>query len=236
MSRLVAFALGLGLVASCGGGESPPKSPGRTSDDTGPHGGGPAIEASGEVGGLDEQKVTKTFMQSVKDLEACLGKGAQKVELISGSVAFFLKIDKQGRVAHAHLEQSTLGDRETEKCMLAAVSKRSWPAPVGGEVGIARKGFDFDPPNDVRAPTEWPSERASSALKEKSAEIRKCKGSAGGSFRATLYVDTSGSVLSAGVTPPDEQGESAVDCLVSVLKETKFDSPGSWPAKVQTDL
>jgi hypothetical protein len=42
--------------------------------------------------------------------------------------------------------------------------------------------------------------------------------------------------LSVGVTPPDDQGESAVDCLVEVLKHAKFPSPGSWPAKVSFSL
>ena len=55
---------------------------------------------------------------------------------------------------------------------------------------------------------------------------------AGGNFEATMYVSTDGSVLAVGVTPPDEGGEDAVDCLVSTLKQATFPSPGSWPAKV----
>jgi hypothetical protein len=39
-------------------------------------------------------------------------------------------------------------------------------------------------------------------------------------------------VLSASVTPPNEDGEDAVDCLVSTLKGASFPSPGSWPAKI----
>jgi hypothetical protein len=51
-----------------------------------------------------------------------------------------------------------------------------------------------------------------------------------------MYVGTDGSVLSAGVTPPSEEGESSVDCLVSTLKEASFPSPGSWPAKITFSL
>ena len=57
-----------------------------------------------------------------------------------------------------------------------------------------------------------------------------------GAFEATLYVGTGGEVLSAGVTPPDETGEDAVDCLVEALLGAKFPSPGSWPAKVTLTL
>jgi hypothetical protein len=38
------------------------------------------------------------------------------------------------------------------------------------------------------------------------------------------------------MAPPDEQGEDAVDCIVDVLKQAKFPSPGSWPAKVTFTL
>jgi hypothetical protein len=47
-----------------------------------------------------------------------------------------------------------------------------------------------------------------------------------------MYVATDGSVLAASVTPPSEEGEEAVDCLVSTLKDASFPSPGSWPAKI----
>jgi hypothetical protein len=51
-----------------------------------------------------------------------------------------------------------------------------------------------------------------------------------------MYVGTDGHALSVGVTPPDSHGEAAVDCLVGVLKEAKYPSPGSWPAKVTFTL
>ena len=62
------------------------------------------------------------------------------------------------------------------------------------------------------------------------------KPAASGNFEATVYVATDGSVLAAGVTPPDEAGESDVDCLVSTLKAATLPSPGSWPAKVTFSL
>lgn len=233
VSLLVAFAV---FAGACGGSEAPAKSPVKTQDDPGEprQGGGPDVSA--EIGALDEAKVEKSFAASVKGLTRCLDAGAKRVEFIGGQVAFFVKIDQHGRVAHAHLEKSTLGDRETEKCMLDALKAREWPAPVGGLVGLAKKGFDFDPPNDVRPPTDWDSGKASEALASRGSDIKKCKGDAVGSFAATVYVDTTGKVLAAGVAPPDEQGEAAVDCLIGVIKGTKFPSPGSWPAKVSVDL
>ena len=104
------------------------------------------------VGGLNEEKVDKTFQSALSDFQRCIDDGAKRVEFLGGSVSFLVKIDTHGKVDHAHLEKSTIGDRDTEKCMLDSLRAKRWPKPVGGEHGLARKSFDFDPPNDVRAP------------------------------------------------------------------------------------
>jgi len=229
------FLVLLLLCAGCGGSEPQPKAPSvEDSDEAAPRERSRA-NVSGEIGALDEARADQVFASAVGALERCLHAGAARVEFLGGQVKFFVKVDSSGSVA-TYAEESTIGDRQTEKCMLDALRKKDWPKPVGGEVGYARKGFDFDPPNDVRPPTDWPSERASDALHSLESKISECKAGAGGSFSATMYVDTDGKVLSVGVAPPDEQGEAAVDCLVDVLKQSKLPSPGSWPAKVTFTL
>jgi hypothetical protein len=194
------------------------------------------VRAESEVGGLNEDAVEATFKKSLGALQNCLNDGSSRVEFLGGSVAFFLKIDARGRIEHAHLESSTLGDRATERCMLKALSRKSWPKPIGGAVGLARKSFEFDPPNDVRPPTDWPEEEVRPTVEKMSGKLRSCKNGTRGVFRATAYVAADGSVLTASVTPPDEQGEQDVDCLVEVVEQTTFPSPGSWPAKVSFPL
>jgi len=225
----------LAVVSSaCGGNEPAPQAPAPTVEAhrDAPH----PIAMSAEIGGLSEEKVDKTFQRALTDFQRCLDDGAKRVEFLGGSVSFFLKIDAQGKVDHAHLEKSTIGDRETEKCMLDSLRSKKWPKPVGGMHGLARKSFDFDPPNDVRAPTSWDVDHVSDAVSRLSRKFSACKKGDSGTFEATLYVGTDGSVMAAGVTPPDEAGESDVDCLVSALKGATLPSPGSWPAKVTFSL
>ena len=221
-------------IAACGGSEPAPKAPEPTPEahDDAPSG----ASVSAEIGGLSEEKVDKTFQSALSDFQHCLDDGAKRVEFLGGSVSFFVKINERGKVDHAHLEKSTMGDRETEKCMLDSLGRKRWPKPVGGLHGLARKSFDFDPPNDVRAPTSWDGDRVSDVVSKLTRKLSACKKGASGSFEATLYVATDGSVLSAGVTPPDEPGEADVDCLVDTLKGASFPSPGSWPAKVTFSL
>jgi hypothetical protein len=196
---------------------------------------GPGVSMSSEIGGLNEEKVDAAFKSSLSGLERCLQQGSTRVEFLGGSVSFFVQIDAGGKVDAAYLEKSTLGDRDTEKCMLDALRAKKWPKPVGGEHGLARKSFDFDPPNDVRAPADYDEEHLNKGLGKISDKLASCKSSKG-SYEATMYVATDGTVLSAGVTPPDGDGETSVDCLVSTLKSASFPSPGSWPAKVTFTL
>ena len=231
-ARLVSSALFLTFVTACGGNEPPPKDASVADRAPKQESGGPTISATSEIGGMNEDDVDAAFKASLKSFERCLNLGAKRVEFLGGSVAFLLKIDGTGHVTSAYFEHSTLGSRPTERCMLDAVRAKSWPKPVGGEHGLARKSFDFDAPNDVRPPTTWDEHEAAPGLKKIASEIAECKRGRSGPFEATLYVGTDGKVLSASVTPPDEDGDGVIDCLVGVLEAATFPSPGSWPAKV----
>jgi hypothetical protein len=239
VGSLVRLALPLALCAVLGCGGSEPAAKSAAVKDAAPkqehdhlHG----IRAASEIGGLNEDEVDAVFKTSLSSLEKCLNRGASRVEFLSGSVSFYLKVDSAGRADQAYLERSTLGDRETEKCMLSALKSKTWPKPVGGVHGLARKSFDFDSPNDVRPPMDWDSERAQKVLKKLDEKLSDCRSGASGSFEATAYVSTEGSVITVGVTPPNEAGEAAVDCLVDALRGASFPSPGSWPAKITFSL
>lgn len=196
----------------------------------------PTLSTSAEVGALDEAKVSQAFHGALKDLQACLADGAKRNELEGGDIAFLVKIGAAGRIVHAHAEKSTIGDRDTEKCMLSALRKREWPAPEGGDVGLARNSFGFDMPNDERPPTDWDAERVESAKATIGSQLDDCKRHVSGSLTATVYVDPDGAAVTAGVASSDDSGEAAADCVVSVLKGAKYPSPGSWPAKVTFEL
>jgi len=237
MARPRAFAPSLALLAlACGG--SPPPEPGNADTASGRDRGerGSGMAASAEIGALDAEAVEKRFGEAQGDLTACVHEGSKRNEYEGGDIAFFLKIDTEGRVVHAHAERSSLGDRATERCMLRALSRRSWPAPVGGLIGLARSGFGFDAPADVRPPTPWDGDRVAEAVRGVSGELSSCRSGVRGGQTATVYVDPDGAALSAGIASSDESGEAAADCVVGVLTKLRYPSPGSWPAKVTFEL
>jgi len=232
---LVVALTSLGAVG-CGHSEPPPHEPRADASPRHEKKSAQTIRASADIGGLNEEDVEKVFKKTQPSLERCLSKGAQRIEFIGGAVSFLVKVGSSGTVEHAHLERSSLGDRTTEKCMLDALRAKQFPKPVGGEHGLARKSYDFEPPQDVRPPNDWDAEQVDKGLKKLADKLETCKLGNTGRFEATAYVSTAGEVLGAGVTPPDETGEASVDCLVEALMTATFPSPGSWPAKVTFKL
>jgi hypothetical protein len=194
------------------------------------------IAVSAEVGALNEDAVDRVFEKAQSGLMECVSKGASRVELLGGDIAIFVGINANGRAEDARLEHSTLGDRDTEACMLQVLRGRTWPKPVGGRKGQARKSISFDMPNDARPPVQWSVDDVEDTVKKLHKRVEECTGGGSGTYQVTAYIDTRGSAISVGIAPPDNVGESKADCLVAVIKRAKFKSPGSYPAKVSFEL
>jgi hypothetical protein len=233
MSARGAFlgAIALGLAA-CGGPPPAPVAPPTTGPDE--SAAKPMIGMEAEIGALDEGKVRKAFERATPAMLACFKQGLEKVPFLAGQARFALRIDQAGRARVAYLKESTIGDRATEDCMIAAAKAASFPKPVGGREGLAETTLDFPPTGDERPPVEWTPERLGPKLRAAKGAIAACRGKAG-PVRATIYVDTDGKPLAIGVASADEKGDAAAACVVDKLKGFTFPSPGSYPAKVTID-
>ncbi len=223
-------------LSACGGAPPPPAEP--TPEPALRKSRGPKMQMQSELGSIDQAEVEKVLQKAQGKLQECHKRGLKHTDYLAGDVKIFLRISEQGRVKYAYLEESTLGDRDTERCMLTALEAQAWPAPEGGEAEV-RKGLGFDAPGDVRAPTSWPSDKIVQALGKAEDELHKCRHGVSGTFKATVYVEPDGKhgkVHAVGVTPPNKDGSDKVDCMVRALKSMKVPSPGSYAAKVTFSL
>jgi hypothetical protein len=233
LAPTIVLALLIG-AAGCGGPEPIPQAPTQEKAVARPKK-KQAMQVLGQLGSLDEGKVNDTFQRLLPQLGDCMGKGAGKIEFLAGHVKVLVRIAMDGSAHWAYLSESTIGDRDTEKCILSAVKRTTWPPPVEGE-GQAEKAFDFDPSPDVRDAVAWEPDHVQKQLQSAHGKLAHCIGGARGPYRVTAYIDRDGSVMGAGVAVPDERGESAADCIADATKAVKFPSPGSWPAKVTFEL
>jgi hypothetical protein len=234
VQSVLIVVVGASLLFGCGGGtDAPPQ----TENDANQNAEAAPRKKSGfgvsqEMGELDEKKTTATFEHVSSDLQKCFAQGVGRLPYLSGEVRLVVRIAESGSAKYAFVKESTLGDRQTENCMLGVLKSASWPKPVGGE-GQAEKGLSFDPGGDERPPVAWTPDRLGGALGKAKGELASCRSSAGtGPMQATLYVGTDGKAQAVGVSGADEKAEKAVSCVKGALERITFPSPGSWPAKV----
>jgi hypothetical protein len=184
-------AVALASVAlACGGSTPPPKMEEAAKEEPreAKPSGGPTIEQ--ELGSIDERAVEKKFNDLQTKLETCHKKGRDRVDYLAGDVKVFLRVGKDGRVRYSWFEESTIGDRDTEKCILELFGATDWPKPQGGEAEV-RNGFGW-PAGGERPPTSWGPEKVSGALegdKDTKHAVGKCKTGVKGEFRVTAYVE-----------------------------------------------
>jgi hypothetical protein len=223
------------LVAACAcacGSEPPPKAPEPVQEES--HEVKPQLKTRSELGTVDPNDVSAAFHKLADQFTSCFGQGQQRIETLAGNVKFFVRIGDDGSAKWTYFEESDLGDRDTEKCLLDAVMGAHWPKPDGGDAE-ARYTMEF--PAQGRPATDWSSDKVAAALGKRGDAIDECKSGTSASFRATMYVGHGGKVLGAGVQTSSRDGADKCDCLSQALLKLKgLPSPGSWPAKVTFGL
>ena len=226
------------LVLGCGG-STPESSTAQSGDpqSEGSRRGGSSLQYQSEIGALDEGKVQDTFQRISPKLSACFSQGSQRIPYLSGTVSFKVRVAEDGSARWAYLKDSTLGDHQTEQCMLSALKSATWPKPVGGEGLAGNENISFEPGGDERPPVEWSPEQLGDAFKKVRPALDRCRQSAGtGPVKTTLYVETDGKPKAIGASTSDEKGDGAVQCIVDALKDVKFPSPGSYASKVTVSI
>jgi hypothetical protein len=221
------------LAVACGGSPPPPAvddAPKETIHEV-----KPALRTSSELGTVDPAAVQQAFHRLDDKFLDCQKQGIDRVEVLAGNAKFFLRIGPDGSAKYVFLEAgSDIGDRDTEKCLLAAVMGARWPRPEGG--GDAEARYSTELLAQGRAATDWSSDKVAAALGKNGDSIDRCK-HGGSGYHATMYVGPGGRVLSVGVVAPNKDGDDEAECLAKVLGKLKgLPSPGSWPAKVTFGL
>jgi hypothetical protein len=226
------------LLAGCGGPQTPePQVPSSEPQPAHVEHHAPKMQVATELGEIDRAETIKTFDKLKPAFADCHKKGLDRVEYLEGDVKFFVRVGQDGAVRWTYLEDSTIGDLATEKCMLDAVTAAAWPKPQGGEAEV-RSSTGFEPPN-ARPPAQWASEKIAAVVAKEGPAASKCKAGANGKFHVTAYVQPAGKqgkVQAVGVSVPSKEGAAATACIAKEVMGWTMPSPGSWAAKVSFDL
>jgi hypothetical protein len=225
------------FIVACGGGTPEPQhveaAPTATATTTS-H--APVVHQ--ELGSIDDRAVSNTFQDLSSQFEGCQKSGLKRLAYLSGRAKFFMRVGEDGKTKWTYIEESTLGDYDTERCMLDVIEAAQWPKPIGGDATVERD-LTFDP-GEARQPADWPADKVAASLGKHKKEIEKCVEPAGSAkFTVTAYVEPhgkEGKVAAVGVATSSKEGGAQVKCIVDAVKTMKMPSPGGYAAKVEFGL
>jgi hypothetical protein len=187
-------------------------------------------EITGLLGTIRPDQVDSTLQPRMDSFFRCLEPRLAEVEFLGGDVRLSFRIRTDGSVAWVFPSQSTIGDRQAERCVLGIAARARFPRPRGGEAEFTW-GFAFDPPDDVRPPLTWEAQRIGPALATGAPDLGGRCGVRGA--RVTAYVAPGGRVLTAGASAPDSDTvDTALDCVIDAVRALVMPDPGSYAAKV----
>jgi len=193
------------------------------------------MQLEGILGTLAPATISRAMAQRMDRFTACFAARYDALPVLGGAAQLSFRVRQDGSVRWVHLTESTVGDRETERCVLGvAAGMRFSPGPVGGEAEF-QDTLDLQAPEDVRPPVAWQPSRLRATLRQHGAGLRTCS-VPGDHLRITVYVDPGATVAAVGAsfvpTDPAVDSQAALDCVTRQVAGWGFPDPGSYTAKV----
>lgn len=217
------------LLIGCGGGASETSeelTSGGERDRTEENDG---AQITGLMGTISRDEVEGALSPRMDRFQRCILQRLRTVEFLAGDIRMGFRVHEDGTVAWAYVQESTLGDREAEQCILEQARSARFPRPHGGEAEFSW-GFGFDGDEDVRPPASWEGSALDDLLDEIPDLARECE--ATGTHHITVYIARGGRVLSAGGSAPSAEADASLDCILRTVREWEMPDPGSYAAKV----
>jgi hypothetical protein len=181
-------------------------------------------------GTIEPSAVEAGVSSVVPSIMECFGSRYDAVEVLSGDFTLGFRIARDGSVMSARLLRSTVGDRETERCIVHVARTIRFAKPKGGEAD-ATHSLGMELPEDVRPPVSWPVEKAQKLVSSNGGPSLKLRcGAEAAELLVTAYVRRGGKAIAVGAAGDVEA--HALDCVADAVSGWRFADPGSYPAKV----
>ncbi len=97
------------------------------------------------TGMLDKRIIQKVVRQHTGELRACYEKELGKNKGLSGQITASWIITAQGSVSKTKIKESTMKNKDVEKCIVNAIGYWRFPMPKGGGEVLVEFPFEFSP-------------------------------------------------------------------------------------------
>jgi hypothetical protein len=190
------------------------------------------MQVQGLMGTLSADEVHQGLEPRMGRFMRCFERRYGALELLGGQIRFAFRIATDGSVREVHARESTIGDRQTERCLLEVAQSARFARPQGGEAEFAWP-IEVDPLDDVRPPLYWEQEQVADVVAENASSVRSC---GRGPFVVTVYIAPGGSVMAAGSAATGGAESETLDCVAEAVSAWSMPDPGSYAAKVTFEV
>ncbi len=236
MSRLAMRLLPLAclpLLTACGGassGTEPPRSvPSSQRPPPSPSAPEDEVQVEGLMGTIPPHAVEQTLGLRLQRFATCFTRHGSGFDVLGGRMVLAFRIARSGEVRWVHPRESTVGDRDTERCVVQVARRVRFPRPQGGEAE-ASWSFQMDPPEGVRPPVSLHASQFEPLTAAHSVALRSTCGP--GPFRVTAYVAPGGTLLRLGAAAASPEAAARLDCVLDQVRTwDDWPDPGSYVGK-----
>lgn len=95
------------------------------------------------MGSLDKNIIRRVINKNMAKVKYCYEKSLQKNPLLEGKIVVNFTIAPDGTVTAVTAKETTLGDADTETCIMKVVQSMLFPKPVGGGAVIVNYPYVF---------------------------------------------------------------------------------------------
>ena len=195
------------------------------------------MEIAGLTGSMDTDAIDMALRPQLETgFFDCFAAREPAVPTLGGHVRMRFRVDRNGRVLRVDLTESTVGDRETEVCVLAVARRTRFHPPRGRAEAEFAWGFEFDAPEDVPPPAPIARDDMAETLMMNMPSTAPCSPPRDGTtVRVTAYVQPGGVVLSAGAASEGKDSGAAIACLLPIVQTWIFPDPMNSLGKTSFD-
>jgi TonB family protein len=177
------------------------------------------IDVQQDHGFISQEAAQDAVMGRWPALRGCYREAGAATSFAGGPVTLRFLVDPSGATSEVQVAESRLGNYEVERCLQTASRTITFPRPRGGAPASVDYTLDFQPTGEV-AVIDVPDDASLTALVGQQVGAR-CQALGGDEVFATLYVDATGAVRSAGLASPASLDGTAADCLATALRKAR---------------
>jgi hypothetical protein len=163
-------------------------------------------------GDLSPDEVQEVMRGAALKVNDCFAAGKTRNRFEYGAVSLRIIVARDGAVRESVVEDSSLGDRETERCLTGLAGALRFPKPRGGEVQMVLP-LSFMPAGARGGVVERDASLAEAAAVRTAVE-KACAAPGGTGYALTVYVGADGKALAAGFASSDVVDGVFADCAV----------------------